>query len=223
MAPLALWLLRKGKWYILIAGSIGLWALFPLAYTSTSRSAELLMPLSWQLIFFIGLTIGFYWPVIQKWWDELSKKTRFYILTPILSVAAVTIIANIILAVATNYGGNGTVAAQFYNDMLASTFNKDSLTPLRILLFGTWFTLGLFIVMRYEKQIIKWAGWILLPFGKNSLYVYTLHAILLFFAHLIIPPDSSNNLPINFFGSVLILGLILLAVKKRFLFKIIPR
>lgn len=223
MAPLALWLLRKGKWYILIAGSIGLWALFPLAYTSTTRSAELLMPLSWQLIFFIGLTIGFYWPVIQKWWDNLSKKMRLSILAPILTVAVVTIIANVILAVSTNFGASGTAAANFYNTMLSGAFNKDSLTPLRILLFGTWFTLGLFIVMRYEKQIIKWAGWILLPFGKNSLYVYTLHAILLFFAHLIIPPDSSSNLLVNLIGSLLILGLILLAVNKRFLFKIIPR
>lgn len=223
MSPFALWLLRKGKWYLMIAASTGLWALYPIALGYTNRSAELLMPLSWQLIFFIGLTIGFYWSKIQAWWDDLSKKMRITILAPILTIAIVTIVANVILAIVTNFGTTPNAAGQFYNSMLSTLFNKDALTLLRLTLFGTWFILGLYIVMRFEKQIRKWFGWILLPFGKNSLYVYTLHAILLFFAHLIIPPDSSSNLLLNFFGSILILGLILFAVKKRFLFKIIPR
>ena len=223
MSPFALWLLRKGKWYILTAISIGLWALFPIAFTNTSHSAELLMPLSWQLIFFAGLTIGFYWSTIQSWWQSLSKKVRAFILTPILVGAVVTIIANIILAWVAYYGAETNAATQFYNSMLSTLFNKEALPPLRLALFASWFILGLYVVMRYEKQIIKWFGWILIPFGKNSLYVYTLHAIILFFAHLIMAPDSSNNIAINFIGSIIVVGLILLAVKKRFLFKIIPR
>lgn len=223
MGPFALWLLRKGKWYILMAGSIGLWALYPLALDYTNHTAELLMPISWQLIFFAGLTIGFHWSNIQGWWEALSKKTQIAVLAPILTIAVVTIIANISLALVANFGTADNMAAEFYNSMLRTVFNKEALTPLRILLFASWFILGLVIVMRYEKRIIKWFGWILIPFGKNSLYVYILHAIILFFAHLIMAPENSHNIFVNFIGAIIIIGLILLAVKKRFLFKIIPR
>lgn len=223
MGPFALWLLRKGKWYLLMAGSIGLWSLYPFALEHTNHTSEILMPLSWQLIFFAGLTIGFHWTNIQSWWLRLTKKTRIAILAPILTIAVVTIIANITLALVADFGTANNAAAHFYNSMLRTLFNKEALTVLRLALFATWFILGLVIVLRFEKQIIKWFGWILLPFGKNSLYVYTLHAIILFFAHLIMAPENSHNFFINLIGSVIVLGLILFSVRKRFLFKLIPR
>ena len=83
--------------------------------------------------------------------------------------------------------------------------------------------LGYYLFHRYERQIVKWFGWILLPFGANSLYVYILHAIILFFAHLIMAPEAATNIVINAIGSVIVVGLILIAVRKHFLFKVIPR
>lgn len=223
MSPFALWLLRKGYWYIVLAGSIGLWALYPYALEHTTNSAELLMPLSWQLIFFIGLIIGFHWIDVEAWWNKLSKKTRSLLLNPILITAGVTLIGNIVLAIVSGFGGAHNEAARFYNTMLSTLFDKDGLPILRLILFGFWFILGFTFVKRYEQYIIRSFGWILLPFGKNSLYVYTLHAILLFFAHLLITPGTQPSILISFIGSIIILGLILIAIRKEFLFKIIPR
>ncbi len=223
ISPLALWLLRKGCWYIVIAGSVALWALYPYALAHTTNSAELLMPLSWQLIFFVGFVIGFHWVDIETWWNTRSKKTRALILNPILAVAGMTLIANIILAIASGFGGADNEAARFSNTMLLPLFNKDELPILRLLLFGLWFILGFTFVKRYEKYIIQLCGWLLLPFGKNSLYVYTLHAIILFFAHLIITPGTHPGIFISLASSIAILGIILLAIHKEFLFKIIPR
>lgn len=223
MSPLALWLLRKGKWYFVMAGSFALWLLFPWALENTSHSAELLMPLSWQLIFFGGLTIGFHWVDIKAWWDKLTKRTRQYILIPILSIATITLVANVIFSAFATVEFGSAASIALYDSLHATVFSKEALTWQRLTLFALWFTLGLFIFTRFETRIKKWFGWILVPFGSNSLYVYILHAIILFFAHLLLAPINSTNVFINFIGSVVILGLILLAVRSKFLFKVIPR
>ena len=223
MTPLALWALRKGKWYLVVLGSIGLWMLYPIALNETSKTAEMLMPLSWQLIFFIGLVIGFHWSDVQTWWSKRTKRFRRIVTVPVLTFAAVTLIINAILVTLKSAGVLPDSFQVAYDTIHMTTFNKEALTLPRLILFGLWFTLGLTIFMRYETKIKQWFGWILLPFGANSLYVYILHAILIFFAHLILRPEASTNIFINFFGSLVILALIFIAVKKRFLFKIIPR
>lgn len=223
MAPLALWLLRKGKWYIVIAASCAIWAFFPTAHGLEDKTLELLMPISWQLIFFVGLTIGYHWVDVQKWWQRQTNNFRRSIKIPVLSIATITLLANIVLVVGIAVHLIPISVQETYNTQLATTFNKEELTIPRLTLFALWFTLGLTIFMRYEAQIRRWFGWILMPFGTNSLYVYIMHAIVLFFAHLVIAPDTSTNVLVNFVGSLLVLGLIFIAVKTRFLFKVIPR
>lgn len=223
MAPFALWLLRRGKWYIVIVSSVALWALYPFARMHTDNSAELLMPLSWQLIFFVGLVIGYHWIDFQAWWRRQTAFLRRSISTPILTIAALTLAVNALFVILAGLNLIPASVQASYDMHLLTTFDKSSLPIPRLVLFGLWFTLGLTIVMRYEKQIYKWFGWILMPFGTNSLYVYILHAVLIFLAHLLIAPGISNNLIQNFIGSIAILAIIYFAVKKRFLFSIIPR
>lgn len=220
-SPIALWLLRKNLWYVLIGSSIVIWSLFPFAHEHSPRSAELLMMLSWQLIFFIGLTIGFYWDMLQAKWQQLAKKTQLRILVPVLSIAAITLLANIILEVFQLEGWLPHDINAWYTS-LAPYFFKQGLPLPLLILFGLWFLLGFFLFKRFEKYIVHYLGWLLLPFGQNSLYVYILHAILLFFAHLIMPADSTNIL-LNVTGTLVILSIIYTAVKHKFLFKIIPR
>lgn len=222
IAPFMLWLIRRGKWYIGMALSAGLWALYPFALENTANSGELLMVLSWQFIFFAGFTIGFYWEPLAQKWSELTKKTRQWILYPVLALGAVTLLANIIFVVVETLGVNREVTSRI-GATLYELFDKNRLSPLRLLMFANWFILGYYIFMRFEKVIVKYLGWILLPFGSNSLYVYIVHAILLFFAHLIMPPQFANNFFLNFIGTTIVLALVWTAVRTKFLFKIIPR
>lgn len=221
--PLALWLLRKGKWWVVALTSCVLWSIFPIAHEITGHSTELLMPLTWQLIFFGGLIIGFHWVDLRTWWQRQTKTLRHSLAVSVLGLATVTLTINAFIVIGTTVGILPEQVASLYHALQIDFFDKNSLDIARIILFGLWFTLGLAIFMRYEKQIAKTFGWILLPFGTNSLYVYILHAILLFFAHLIIAPGTTTNVFIHFIGATIILGIILFAVKKRFLFKIIPR
>ena len=222
-SPLALWLLRKNKWPLLLIGSTCIWLLFPLAQQATERSTELLMILSWQLIFFGGMILGFYWDTLIEKWRSLSQTIRRSILVPFLAIATATLLFNIVLTITTSLGLPGVDIAKTIESTLRPYFNKEELPIFRIALFLLWFGLGFYIFHRFEPFIKKWLGWILLPFGQNSLYVYILHAIILFFAHLILAPYSNGNIIVNAVGTVLILGAILLATNKKFLFKIIPR
>ena len=223
MSPLALWLLRKGKWYIALAASAALWALYPYALENTTHSAELLMVLSWHFIFFSGFIIGFYWEMISDWWLGLTKKLRRIIAVPILSFAVITLLTNIVFVTIHVLFDVQTTEFTNLNTSLLEIFNKEALTVARLITFASWFILGYAIFYHYEEKIMKWFGWILMPFGVNSLYVYILHAIIIFFAHLVLPPEGTQNMFINALGSIIVIGLIILAVRKKFLFRIIPR
>lgn len=221
ISPLALWLLRKNLWYILVAISVGLWWLYPWALEQSPNRGELLMVLSWQLIFFVGMAIGYHWTELTNWWKSLKTRTQQIILRPILTVAVITLVISAISVILTSL--NISLAPIDWYNSLQPHFDKFALTWPRLLLFGLWFILGFYIFSRFEKPIMKFFGWILLPFGHNSLYVYILHAIILFFAHLIIQPSQGINLLINALGTFIIIGIIYLAVRKKFLFKVIPR
>jgi hypothetical protein len=97
VSPLAMWLLRKGWWYILLAINISVWLLFPSDPTVPDLTQELLQPLSWQLIFFSGLSIGFHWNHITTWWHGQPQLRKQIIRWSILGLAAAMLIANVLI------------------------------------------------------------------------------------------------------------------------------
>lgn len=221
ISPVALWLLRRGKWYIVIASSILLWMLFPAAGTSPYPD-ELLMPIAWQVIFFSGFTIGFHWNDITRWWSSRSQKLRQTVMAIIVSTAAVTITANIVIYFGS--GELGTVSNQFSSlfAVIDPYFKKESLPLARLILFAIWFIAGFWLFKRFEPFIVRYTGWILIPFGTNSLYVYTIHAFVIFFAHLIML-HASPNILINTIGTISVVAIIWLCVRYKVLMSIIPR
>jgi hypothetical protein len=222
VSPIALFLLRIKKWYLLLVLSISTWALFPLASQTLPYSDELLMPIAWQLIFFGGLTIGFYWHDMVRWWNERTIQFRRLVTSIIVSLSVITILANVILAQHAVFSGAAGGSLQNIHQALLPYFDKASMSPARLLLFLLWISFGFWLVQHFQKFAVKWLGWILIPFGSNSLYVYIVHAFLVFFAHLL----AQGNIPtfiVSFLGSIVVLGLTLLAVRTKFLMRIIPR
>ena len=216
IAPLALWLLRKGKWYLVLLASGAAWWLIDI--NNIPMSNELMMVIPWQFIFFSGFVIGFYWKKITKWWYGLSKKIRLST-TVILNIIA---ISTIVLNIALRFLASQDESVRSFIDTLWPYFDKATLPLPRLILFVIWFWFGFWIFHHFEKQIIKYFGWILIPFGQNSLYVYTVHAFLVFFGQLIMSTPSPYFI-VNLLGTLTILGLTFLAVKTKFLMNIIPR
>ena len=120
-------------------------------------------------------------------------------------------------------GGSLGTQLDGIHHMIESGFNKDRLPAERILLGIVWFWGLFFLFRRFESWITAKFGWLLLTFGMNSLYVYTISAFVVFFIHLIIAPPGFYNLLLNLLASIIALGLVYLAVQTKFLMKIIPR
>lgn len=230
LTPAALWLLRRGKWYIVLTVSTLVWLLTPKPVN------EFTQPFTWQFIFFIAFTLGFYSPQIKSWWNSLSAKMRHRTKTVIFTMFIITFIANVFAEFfAPALNDNLSTAINNFRPILAASFDKLALTPARVAMSLLWFIGFFMIFQRFEKQIKRYLGWLLIPFGTNSLYVYSIHAFVVMGAHLIVNPqygapasyfnsfDRLAEIPQNLALSILVIAIIYLAVRTKFLMKIIPR
>lgn len=218
VSPLAMWLLRQKKWYLLIAASLACWYLYDY---SSMDTAELSQVFSWQLIFFGGMTIGFYLDPIRHWWTRRSATLRRAIVLSVVSISIVTMVANFVFVI---WGEQllGHTTVETIDATLQVYLNKERLPLYRIGLFLIWFGASFWFVTKIERVLMRYLGWILMPFGTNSLYVYTIEAFIIYFAHLVIAQATTSWL-VNLVLSLLCLGLTWLAVHYKFLMKIIPR
>jgi len=230
LSPSVLWLLRHGKWYIALATSATVWMLTPTPVT------ELTQPFTWQFIFFIAFIFGFHLPQIKLWWNNLSPKTQRYAKSTIFSLFLITFTANVyaeFFAPALN--DELSTIVNNLRPELSVFFDKLALTPARLVMSLIWFSGFFMIFRRFEKKIKQYFGWLLIPFGTNSLYVYSIHAFVIMGMHLIVNPQYGTpanyfnsferlvEIPQNFALSILVIAIIYLAVRTKFLMKIIPR
>ena len=222
VSPLALFLLRRNGWYLVPILSLVIWAFFPLAQQVLPYSDEILMPIAWQLIFFGGLTLGFYWHDVVQWWLKQTERFRSAIVRSMVALAVSTLLANILIVYGHALPAGIGESLRSIEQSLAPFFNRESLPLPRLLLFMLWISFGYWLVQRFQEQVVRWFGWILIPFGSNSLYVYIVHAFLVFFAHLLVQGQVPGFI-LSVLGSIAVLGLTLLAVRTKFLMKIIPR
>lgn len=222
LCPIAFWLLRRGLWYIVLLASFLVWLLFPLPLTLPWQTMELMQPIPWQLIFFSGLVIGFHWPQLSEWCTKRRKTLVPFVAIPVVILAAITLTWNIIAVYAPDF-----IQSQWARDasyqawsLRMNEFHKEILPWPRFLLFMLWFWAAFLIIKRYEATIVRFAGWLLIPFGTNSLYVYTLHAVIVFFVHIYF--TSAGMVP-NFLVTIGVVALIYAAIRTKFLMTIIPR
>lgn len=218
-APFALLLLRKGYWYILGILSIATWALYPLFEYDT----DLAQLFSWQLLFFGGFTIGFYWKKIVRYWQDFSPRVRKRIAITTAGLFILTALVSSLLVFGYEIPNALGTDLNTWHQAISQSFDKERLPLPRLFLGIIWFWGLFYLFHRFEKPLIKRLGWLLLPFGMNSLYVYTLSAFVVFFMHLFIAPPGLEAPPLNLGLSILALAVVYFALSKRFLLKVIPR
>jgi hypothetical protein len=195
VSPLAIWLLRRRWWPAVVGLSLLAWSL-------NHRD----MYLSWQILFFSGAIYGFYMQPIEQFVRQLPRLWRRVLVGSWLSAAGVTYVLSYIFVhgkpflehrpvLDSSLPVNSTTLNSI-DTVIGPHFDKVVLPDARLAVFWLWFFALYYLVGRYQQQINHYAGWLLVTLGRNSLYAYITHSVVLFLLPLLVPGGS--HLLVNF-------------------------
>ena len=214
-SPLAVLLLRKGQWHILLFTSVFLWVV------GIGREN---MFLSWQLLFFGGAIFGYYYHDLNIKWSKLKNRKSIKKLI-ILSSACLVLISALVTFgwsfVENSLSPINKDSFLVFRNSIDPLFDKIELPPLRLITTAVVFA-GIFLLFSsYQKEIYRYFGWLLLPFGRHSLFVYILQSIIVVIVAGLFP--VTENILINFAITLAtVLFVWLLTTKVKILHKFIP-
>jgi hypothetical protein len=204
-SPLAIWLLRKGKaWLVVLLSFLAL----ALGWLTGNEI------LQWQFVFFVPVVAGYYLTAIQTWWKSQTKGQRRSFAVAIISTTAITAT----LSVISTYAPEVSTTLDRTNTTI---FAKDSISLLRAVVAFLWFTAYLLIFIYCENFIRKALGWLLLPIGTRSLTAYILHGSAIITISFIFA--TSNNMLINSLLGILGIMIVWVLLKIPGINKVIPR
>lgn len=231
-APLAIWLLRRGWWYVLVGLSVLVWTL------PERPVVEADMLYTWQPLFFGALIVGYYWQPLSAYLRRISRRARVWISSSLAVITTGTIVLSILAAfVAPHMTGEtwASLAALTQPIPENTLFHKGDMPLTRIALSFVWFASFFWLFHRYRTRLAATLGWILLPFGQHSLHVYIVQSLVIFVMHLWVQPElfavqSSHSLVItclyagiNFLLTSAAIALVWLSVTYRRFLPFIPR
>lgn len=226
-APLLLAMLYKRLWWLVGLISLSLWVL------RWSGDYGPWNPfLQWQVYFFLGSIIGYYWHDINRFFSAIRPSTRLFLAKSAMITSALTVLTSAFIVFTPSVYATRDLPAGKIGHLIVELKNAPSnrlydslllhgrvglLRPLiALIVFG-----GLFALFSHnEARIMRFFGKLLLPLGQNSLYVYIVQSAWLFVIPFIF---RSGSFWLNTAIEAAIIGVTYLMVTHRFLFRIIPR
>lgn len=223
VAPLILWALSRGWWIVVLVASWAVYGIQSLLHLRLlpSQFEDSFPLLTWQALFVTGMVAGWHRRAIVEWFGTRAGRV-------VLAVCVVATVALAIFSWNNPYLSSpldarlGFVPQNTFSGVYSDWFERTYLDPGRVLnvLLVTITIYALFSVL--WKPIDRAVGWFFIPLGQTTLYVFIMQlAFVLIVANL--PFLRDGNLLVNTLAYVVILGLMWVMVKKRFLFRIIPR
>ncbi|MBX4199339.1 OpgC domain-containing protein, partial [Candidatus Saccharibacteria bacterium] len=182
--------------------------------------------LSWQIVFAIGMVIGFYWHEFKALLSRYGESTHSRIRRAIYVAAGITFAlsyASVYLLSVLNQKLIGLPLWLQHFTFSWNTVNADvwlyaqkwTMGPIRIFLFMLWFSALYLIVERHYETFNKYSRGFVELLGQNSLFVYITHAFIVFAFKFFIPAGTTlwQNFLITGFALTLLI-LITAAYKK---------
>lgn len=216
VTPLFLWLLRKGQDLLVVAIILA-------CYLAGFWHPE--AALQWQALFFGAALIGYRLESIIAFFRSRPVAKKILTISTI-GFAAITIPISAFFTV--GWGLIETpgffVSRESYESIriwLDPWFSNDPMQPARIVLAFIWFTAGLLFLNLLRPFIMRWFGWLLLPFGERSLTGYILQALVLPFV-VISVPYTNSSLVNGIVGAAVILFIWWL-MRTKLVERIVPR
>jgi len=217
-SPIVIWLLRKGKWWIALLLSLAVYSASFLMETPEGA-------MQWQLLFFGAALIGWRLESIALWLRS-HPIARKRIAISLISVTLITMVMSYfwVFGWSNVEGPRAIISRDSYvtaRGFIDPWFTNNPLAPLRVILSFIWFG-GLFSIFHYGRNfIMKWFGWLLMPFGTSSLSVYCLQAILFVFLQALIPVSQSGV--INMLSTTVVVLILWAIVRTPVAQRILPR
>lgn len=182
--PIFLWLLRKRQ----IALIVGLIVVGYIVSFVTRDDA-----LQWQVLFFGAALIGYKLEAIIGYFRDHPVSKKVFAGTIIGLTALTMIISHFFVFgwAVVEAPGNPLMNRETYVSIRAVVDPWfENLRLGSVILAFLWFG-GLFTLTHLlRKHILRWFGWLLIPFGERSLSVYCLQALLLPLVVILVPISS---------------------------------
>jgi hypothetical protein len=226
-APLAVYLCTKNYAWLVALFSFGVW-LF--------RGENFTMGI--QMMFMLGLVVGYYLPTIEKVVRGWSLKTQkrsaialFGITGLSIGLSAITVRGSSVFQLW--YNGSQTWVPAWFVTVMNTMYDflnftrpyveKFTVAPLRVVCAIVWFTALYVFVRRYEQQINRYSKGFFRTLGQHSLFVYSFQGFIVFgtLAYL----SRTLNIVSNTLYSIPPVIIVYLAAKyhRQILAKIVPK
>jgi hypothetical protein len=213
-APALLWTLERGWWPAVLALS---WALYAAGRTwpvdvLPSQSERPFPVLVWQLLFVHGIALGWYR-------ERIARALRAH--APLIAGGVVSVA---LAAAYVRLHGPGAYTPADWARWELEHFDKTSLDLVRVVTILSVAAALYLALRRWERAAERLAGWLLLPLGRNSFYVFIMH-VFLCLAVASVPALAGDGLGLAANTAVQFgcLALLVAMVRRRFLFRWVPR
>ncbi|WP_144710438.1 OpgC domain-containing protein [Curtobacterium pusillum] len=218
--PAFMWVIKRGFWWALLVVS---WALYVYQavnpdFRPINSQFESVFPLlTWQVVFTHGLVLGYYRrQIIRALTGRLGKV--------LIGVGIGGYALFLVYVWAGNHFGfvPTPFPASMYDDLYNTAYQRVDLQWGRLVDIAFFAIVSYAILTVFWKPIAATIGWLWIPIGQASLYVFVWQV---FFALAIasIPGVDWNNGWIGFATHTVLILLVWYMIRKRFMFSVIPR
>lgn len=222
VAPLLLAALRRRLALVVLGLSWGLYAL------DSTRSTRLLgsqfedpFPLlTWQVLFVTGAVVGWYREALLAFFRRPAGRA-------VLAIAVVAHLGIVLLAASSTFLSNGydvrldLLPSATFDAVHADWFTRATLDLGRLLDVWLLLATGYALLTAFWRPLDRAVGWLLVPLGRASLYVFVLHVV----AALVVAqvPGVRESVALGTLAHGVVLAVLWTMVTRRVLFRVIPQ
>ncbi|AKJ07733.1 hypothetical protein ATI61_107182 [Archangium gephyra] len=226
LTPAVLWMLARDRTRVLLTLS---WLAYFVGKMSphnlTGAQFENAFPLLiWQVIYVHGLAAGYHRAAVH---DFFTRRARWAFWVAVVLFAAFFVLAQCTTnPVVPEWARLGWIRRETYDHLHTVWFDKNTLGLLRIVNYFAALVVAYAVLTRFWPFFERAFGWFLIPFGQASLYVFILHLYVVMLVSNVRPftfQADRTDILVNTGVHLAALGVLWVCVKKRFLFRWIPR
>jgi hypothetical protein len=219
ISQVCFYLFQRGKTWAVIGSSAAIWLAHLYFPNQVRNPADMFVPIAdWQVFFITGLVVGYHRRSLQRWLTGWRRRVYLLLLFSAFAVLVIVQFGVLNGPLSLEIGDNdfGWVVNDIYSDY-------DHNPPLHVFAVLVWL-FSLYQLVDYVwGPVRRLIGWFLIPLGQAALYVYAVHQVLVYLFLLNLSSyNRLNGLALGIAEIALMLTLWVM-VKKRFLFRLIPR